>query len=506
MTSSPGNAFDLLIVGAGINGAGLARDAAGRGLKVLLVEQGDIAGATSSASTKLIHGGLRYLEHREFGLVRESLAEREALRAIAPHLVREQRFVIPHSPDQRPRWMIRLGLALYDGLARGSSLKRAEALALRGTPFGEPLRPAFTHGFAYSDLVTDDARLTLLNAFSAAQLGAQVRTRTRLVAARRAGAEWRAVLQAADGAQQECAARILVNAGGPWAAQLHRALSSGGATLRLVRGSHIVVPRRCAGEQAYLLQNDDRRIVFVIPFEGEFSLIGTTESTVDAPAAAQGAEADEVAYLCKAVSRYFAAPLDAARVVWSFSGIRGLFDDGREDASAVSRECRLLLEGGPGEPPLLSVFGGKLTTYRRLAERMLDTLGPWLPGLRPSWSAKVHLPGGGLGPGGLNGLLLELARRHPKLPPELLLDLARRHGTLAARVLGPAQTEAELGECFGGSLYAAEVDYMIANEWAREADDILWRRTKCGLKADEAARGRLAGYLSGKVTAAASSA
>jgi len=496
--------FDLLIVGAGINGAGLARDAAGRGLRVLLVEQGDIAGATSSASTKLIHGGLRYLEHFEFGLVRESLAEREALRAIAPHLVREQRFVIPHSPEQRPRWMIRLALALYDGLARGSSLKRGEALPLRGTPFGAPLRPAFAHGFAYSDLATDDARLTLLNVISAAQLGAQVRMRTRLVGAHRAGPEWHALLQSADGAQHECAARILVNAGGPWAAQLHRSLGCGGATLRLVRGSHIVVPRLYAGEQAYLLQNDDGRIVFVIPYEEEFSLVGTTESTVDAPAATHDAEADEIAYLCRAVGRYFAAPPDAARIVWSFSGTRGLFDDGSDDASAVSRECKLLLEGVPGEPPLLSVFGGKLTTYRRLAEKVLERLGPWLPGLRPPWSAQVHLPGGGLGPDGPGGLLLELARRYPRLPAELLHALARRHGTLAARVLGTARTEAELGECFGGGLYAAEVDYMIANEWAREADDILWRRTKCGLKTDEAARGRLADYLSRKITAAAS--
>ena len=495
MTDSAEAVYDLLIVGAGINGAGLARDAAGRGLRVLIVEQDDIAGATSSASTKLIHGGLRYLEHREFGLVRESLAEREALSAIAPHLVREQRFVIPHSPEQRPRWMIRLGLALYDGLARGSSLKRAQALALRGTPFGTPLRPEFAHGFAYSDLATDDARLTLLNVFSAAQLGAQVRTRTTLLDARRDGKAWRAVLQSADGTQHECAARILVNAGGPWAARLHRSLGRGGAKLRLVRGSHIVLPRLYEGEQAYLLQNEDGRIVFVIPFEGDFSLVGTTESTVDAPAAAQRADTDEIAYLCGAVGRYFAALPDAARIVWSFSGIRGLFDDGADDASAVSRECKLLLEGGPGEPPLLSVFGGKLTTYRHLAERVLDRLRPWLPGLRPAWSARVHLPGGGLGPGGLNGLLLELARRYPKQPPDLLHALARRHGTLAARVLGQALTEAALGEHFGGGLYAAEVDYLVAHEWARTAEDILWRRTKCGLRLDAAAQARLGRHV-----------
>jgi glycerol-3-phosphate dehydrogenase len=489
--------YDLLIVGAGINGAGLARDAAGRGLKVLIVDQGDIAAATSSASTKLIHGGLRYLEHYAFGLVRESLAERETLLAIAPHLAHEQRFVIPHTPAQRPRWMIRLGLALYDGLARGASLKRAEALALRGTPYGAPLRAEFTHGFAYSDLATDDARLTLLNAVSAAQFGAQVMTRTKLVGARREGGEWRAVLQAADGAQQECAAHILVNAAGPWTAEVRRAIAgdAGPETLRLVKGSHLVVPKLYEGNQAYLLQNDDGRIAFVIPFEDDFSLVGTTEVPLDAPDAAPQIDAAEAAYLCALVGRFFQAPLDPAQAVWSYAGIRALYDDGKGSASAVSREYRLTVDGGTGEAPLLSIFGGKLTTYRHLAERVLDKLKPWLPGLRPNWSAGVHLPGGGLGKSGLAGLLLELARRYPKLSPDLLHALARRHGTLAARVLGQAQTEEELGEHFGGGLYAAEVDYLVAHEWAREADDILWRRTKCGLRIDAAGRGRLAQHL-----------
>jgi len=496
--------FDLLIVGAGINGAGLARDAAGRGLKVLVVDQGDIGGATSSASTKLIHGGLRYLEHYAFGLVRESLAERETLLSIAPHLAHEQRFVIPHTPAQRPRWMIRLGLALYDGLARGSSLKQAQALALPGTPWGAPLRAEFTHGFAYSDLATDDARLTLLNAVSAAQLGAQVMPRTTLAGARREGGEWRAVLQGADGAQQECAARILVNAAGPWAAAVRKAIvgDAGAESLRLVKGSHLVVPKLYSGEQAYLLQNDDDRIVFVIPFEDEFSLVGTTEVPLDAPDAAPQIDAAETDYLCSVVGRFFLAPLVPSQAVWSYAGIRALHDDGQGNVSSVSREYRLTVDGGAGEAPLLSIFGGKLTTYRHLAERVLDRLKPWLPGLRPTWSAGVHLPGGGLGKSGLAGLLLELARRYPRLSPDLLHALARRHGTLAARVLGAAQTEEELGGHFGGGLYAAEVDHMVAHEWARETDDILWRRTKCGLKTNEAARGRLADYLKEKITAA----
>jgi glycerol-3-phosphate dehydrogenase len=497
VTDPAATVFDLLVIGAGINGAGLARDAAGRGLKVLLVDQGDIGGATSSASTKLIHGGLRYLEHYEFGLVRESLAEREILLSIAPHLAREQRFVIPHTPTQRPRWMIRLGLGLYDRLARGSSLKRAEGVDLRGTPYGAPLRPEFVRGFAYSDLATDDARLTLLNALSAAQLGARVWPRTRLVGARREGREWKAVLQVADGAQRECTARIVVNAAGPWTVAVRQAIvgDAGPESLRLVKGSHLVVPRLYEGRQAYLLQNDDGRIAFVIPFEEDFSLVGTTEVPLAEPDAAPRIDDTEAEYLCALVSRFFRTPLTPDRAVWSYSGIRALYDDGRGSASAVSREYRLTVDGGAGEAPLLSIFGGKLTTYRHLAERVLDTLRPWLPGLRPSWSAQVHLPGGGLGPAGLPGLLLELARRYPKLPPDLLHALARRHGTLAGRVLGTAQTEAELGEHFGGGLHAAEVDYMIAHEWAREADDILWRRTKCGLRLDAAQRERLARHL-----------
>ncbi|GAB1413437.1 MAG: glycerol-3-phosphate dehydrogenase [Burkholderiales bacterium] len=497
MSGDAESVFDLLVAGAGINGAGLARDAAGRGLKVLLVDQGDIGGATSSASTKLIHGGLRYLERFEFGLVRESLAEREILLSIAPHLAREQRFVIPHAKAARPRWMIRLGLALYDGLARGASLQRAEAVDLRGTPLGLPLRPEFARGFAYSDLATDDARLTLLNAVSAAQLGAQVRPRTRLVGARRDGKAWRAVLQAADGTQREASARILVNAAGPWTARLRKTLAGvdGPQALRLVKGSHLVLPRLHDGGQAYLLQNDDGRIVFVIPFEEDFSLVGTTELPLEAPDAAPRIDAAEADYLCGVVGRFFAAPPRPEQAVWSFAGIRALYDDGKGSATAVSREYHLALDGDAGEAPLLSIYGGKLTTYRRLAERVLDRLRPWLPGLRPSWSARVHLPGGGLGPGGLNGLLLELARRHPRLPPELLHALARRHGTLAARVLGPAQTEQDLGEHFGGGLYAAEVDYLAAHEWAQTAEDILWRRTKCGLRLDAQGRDVLARHL-----------
>ena len=500
MISTPDSTFDLLIVGAGINGAGIARDAAGRGLKVLLVDQGDIGGATSSASTKLIHGGLRYLEHYAFGLVREALSEREILLANAPHLAREQRFIIPHQAAMRPAWMIRLGLALYDRLARGSSLARAEALDFRGTPYGFPLKPEYARGFAYSDLVTDDARLTLLNVVSAAQLGAKVLTRTRLAGVRREGGLWRATLQDANGMPSECTARIVVNAAGPWVAAVRQAIEgpAAGGSLRLVKGSHIVAPKLYQGDHAYLFQNADRRVVFAIPYEGEFSLIGTTEVPLAEPAAQLSVSAGEIEYLCAAAGAFLRKAVMPSQVVWSFAGIRALYDDGRTDPSAITREYRFVVDGEAGAAPLLSVYGGKLTTYRRLAERALDRLKPWLPGLRPPWTAAVHLPGGGLGPRGLPGLLLELSQRHPMLPPDLLHALARRHGTLTQRVIGEAQTEHDLGAHFGAGLYAAEVDFMLAHEWAREADDILWRRTKCGLRVTEDGRRRLADYVAQK--------
>jgi len=500
MTPPPETVFDLFIVGAGINGAGIARDAAGRGLKVLLVDQGDIAGATSSASTKLIHGGLRYLEHYDFGLVRESLTEREILLANVPHLAREQRFVIPHQPALRPRWMIRLGLGLYDLLAGGSSLAHAESVDLHSSPYGYPLQAQFARGFAYSDLATDDARLTLLNVISAAQLGAQVLTRTRLVAARREQGEWRATLEDMQGQRSEHRARILVNVAGPWVAAVREMISGPacGGALRLVKGSHIVVPKLYQGEQAYLLQNADGRIVFVIPFERDFSLIGTTEMTLIAPDAQPSINADEINYLCAAVSAFMKKAVTPSQVVWSFAGIRALYDDGRAEASAVTREYRLVVDDEAGQAPLLSIYGGKLTTYRRLAERVLSRLSPWLPNLRAPWTAAVHLPGGGLGPRGLSGLLLELSQHYPMLRTELLEDLARRHGTLARRVLGSAQTERDLGEHFGGGLYAAEVDHMLAHEWARDIDDILWRRSKCGLRVDDAGKASLRDYIAQK--------
>lgn len=453
-----GEIFDLLVVGGGINGVGIARDAAGRGLKVLLCEKGDLAGATSSASSKMIHGGLRYLEHGAFRLVRESLAEREVLLKTAPHLVRPLRFVLPHGPGLRPRWMLRAGLLLYDRLGGARSLPASAAIDLRAGPLAAPLRAGVTAGFVYSDCVVDDARLTVANARDAARRGADIRTRTALVAARRDGGVWRAVLQGTDGgARHEAAARILVNAAGPWVPEvLRRAGLAGRAGLRLVKGSHIVVSRLYAHDHAYLLQNDDRRIVFVIPFEHDYTLIGTTELPAEAPEAAPPTPA-EVAYLCRAVGRWFKRAPEPADVVWQFSGVRPLYDDGAKNAAAASRDY--VFELDTAGAPALSVFGGKLTTYRRLAEHALARLSPHLPRLAPPWTQRATLPD-------------DAARLSP--------DAAK-----FAPGLGPAQ-----------------VRFLVREEWARTTDDILWRRTKAGLAATPGQRAALSRFLASPAAAA----
>ena len=473
--------FDLAIVGGGINGAGIARDAAGRGLKVLLCEKGDLAGATSSASSKMIHGGLRYLEHGALRLVRESLAEREVLLATAPHLVHPMRFVLPQGRGARPRWMLRAGLFLYDRLGGARSLPGAAAVDLRGGPLGAPLR-GVSDGFVYSDCVVDDARLVVANARDAARHGAAILTRTALTAARREDGVWRLSLVAEDGAVQEIPARILVNAAGPWAPEV-RALAglSGRAELRRVKGSHIVVPRLYPHDHAYLLQNDDRRIVFTIPFERDYTLIGTTESAADGPLAAE-VTADEAAYLCRAVGRWFAHPPTPEDAVWCFAGVRPLYDDGARSAAAASRDY--VFECDEASAPALSIFGGKLTTYRRLAEAALARLAAHLPRAGPPWTAQAPLPGADQLPeGGLAALVGELGRDFPAFDSELVERLARSYGSDARAILAAAAAAGERG----GGLLAAEVDWQIREEWARTADDILWRRTKLGLRAGAAA-------------------
>jgi len=472
---------DLLIVGGGINGAGIARDAAGRGIRTLLVDQGDFGGATSSASTKLIHGGLRYLEHYEFRLVAESLAEREVMLRIAPHLVTPLRFVMPHMATLRPAWMIRSGLWLYDHIGGERSLPESTGVRLAPEGFGAGLKENFRRGFAYSDARTDDARLVIATLRSAVEHGATVLPRTRLVAARREKDGWRATLEAANG-QREITVRVLVNAAGPW---VDRVLDSTGGTLqdaqvRLVKGSHIVVPRIHAGQHAYILQNTDQRIVFVIPYLDRWSLIGTTDLPVEQADQPWEITPKEIGYLLEAVNRYLARPLVESDIVWSFAGIRPLYDDGHGDPAAITRDYTLKLDERDGAIQL-AVFGGKLTTYRKLAEAVLEKLSPWLKTTRGPWTDGEPLPGGDFAASQREQRIAELCARHPQLPSDWLAALFNRHGTLATAVLGTATNLADLGQDFGGGLYRLELDYLIQNEWAQTADDILWRRTKCGL-------------------------
>jgi glycerol-3-phosphate dehydrogenase len=493
---------DLLVVGGGINGAGIARDAAGRGLRVLLCEQDDLGAATSSASSKLIHGGLRYLEQYEFRLVHEALAEREILLRCAPHIVHTLRFVMPHAPELRPAWVIRAGLFLYDYLARRHTLPGSCAISLRGAPYNAGLKPGPDKGFIYSDCWVDDARLVICNARAAADLGAAIMTRTACVAARRANGSWRATLRAAGGEESEVVARALVNVCGPWARKflvdvLHQPTTF---NLTLVKGSHIVVPQLYAGEHAFILQNDDRRVVFAYPYEQHYTLIGTTDVAWPGEPGPCSASAEEISYLCRAANRYFLRQVTPHDVVWSYCGMRPLFDDGSTDPSSITRDYVLRVDGDAGAAPVLSVFGGKITTYRRLAEHALEKLASWFPQMKVEWTTAAALPGGDLA-----GLTLEqfaetrIGPDFPWLPPELRWALARRHGSNAYQVLGGAAAMADLGEHFGAGLYAREIDYLRAREWACTAEDVLWRRTKTGLHLSPEQRQAAGRYIAQRV-------
>ncbi len=476
-------AVDLLIIGGGINGVAIARDAAGRGLSVLLCDKGDLAGATSSASSKLIHGGLRYLEHGAWRLVREGLAEREVLMRMAPHLVRPLRIVLPHGPGARPRWMVRAGLYLYDRLGGARTLPGAQHVDLRDDPLGMPLHDTVRHGFTYSDCRTDDARLTIVSARDAALRGAEIVTHTALVGARREAGVWQAELRGPDGATQEVAAHILVNAAGPWVLDvLALAGLSTRARLRLLKGSHIVVPQLYAGDHAYLLQNDDRRVVFVLPFEREYSLIGTTELPFSGDPAEAHITPDEIAYLCRAVARWFRAPPGPDDVVWSYAGVRPLYEDGARGAASVNRDYALDLDMAGA--PALSIFGGELTTHRRLAEHALARLAPYLHDAGPPWTAGSVLPGGERLPkGGVAVLAAGLARRYPFLDAATAARLAESYGSDAVEILGNARDKGALGRDYGQGLSEAEVHWLIDREWAQTQEDVLWRRTKFGLRA-----------------------
>ncbi len=489
---------DLLIVGGGINGAGIARDAAGRGLDVLLVERDDLSAHTSSWSTKLIHGGLRYLEHYEFRLVSESLAEREVLLKLAPHIIEPLAFVLPHEPHLRPAWMIRAGLFLYDRLGGRMTLPKSFSVDLAGTRWGAGLQPRFRKGFVYADARVDDARLVVITARSAQAKGARIRVRTRLVSARREGNLWRARLQPQEGAAFDVAARAIVNAGGPWVKDVLDSVSMEPSTagVRHVKGSHLIVPRVHPEEHAYILQNADNRIVFVIPFQQHYSLIGTTDVAVD-DYASPAISDDEIEYLLALANGYLATGLAREDIVWTYSGVRPLYDDGSSDPSAVTRDYVLKVDAGDDDraPPVLSIFGGKITTYRKLAESVLDELKPFFPAMTAPWTQTEALPGGDLSAGGLSAWMGEMQRRYVGVSAEVVRGIARRHGSLAPSVLGDAKSAVDLGEDFGNGLTAREVTYLVREEWARTADDVLWRRTKCGLGMPESVRNRVAAFV-----------
>ena len=486
--------FDLLIVGGGVNGAGIARDAAGRGLSVLLVEQDDLASHTSSASTKLIHGGLRYLEYGEVRLVREALIERERLWRMAPHIIWPLRFVLPQTQSPRPAWMVRAGLFLYDHLGGRKDLPATETIRLDRSPVGAGLRDRRGRAFVYSDCWVEDSRLVVLNARDAADRGADIRVRTRLTAVRREGEGWLATVADAGG-ERQVRARALVNAAGPWVAEI-LAKVPGARTdrgVRLVKGSHIVVPRLYEGAHAFMLQNPDRRIVFACPYEGRFTLIGTTDQPWTGDPAAPRIDADETRYLLDTANRYFTTQLSEADIAWSYSGIRPLYDDHAGSASAVTRDYVLDLDAGAGRAPVLSVFGGKITTYRKLAEHALEKLGPFFPRATGAWTAGATLPGGDIAD--FDAFAAALVRARPGLPEPLLRRLARAYGTRVETLLGDATTLADLGEDFGGGLTGREVNYLRDHEWARTAEDVLYRRSKLGLHVPPGAAERVAAFL-----------
>src|SRR5215467_10717291 len=479
--------YDLAIVGGGVNGCGIARDAAGRGNSVFLCEMKDLASGTSSWSTKLVHGGLRYLEYYEFRLVREALIEREILWGIAPHIIHPLRFVLPHHAGLRPAWLLRLGLFLYDHIGGRNLLPPTRSVDLSTDPVGRPLIPnRHTRGFEYSDCFVDDARLVVLTARDAADRGADIRTRTRATEISQVDGIWQVTVENTLTFERvTIRARALVNAGGPW---VENVLASGSgvnarAKVRLVQGSHIVVKKLYEHDRAYMFQNADGRIVFVIPYQDDFTLIGTTDRDYDGDPAKVKATAEEIEYLCKSVSEYLAKPVKPSDVVWSYAGVRPLYDDGASEAKAATRDYVFELDT-PGGAPLLSIYGGKITTYRRLAEEALERLSPYLrsANAREGWTGKSPLPGGDMDVSAVAALTVELTRKYPFLDPAHAGRLAHAYGTRATKLLGNSKSMADLGQSFGDTLTEAEVKYLMTNEWAVSAEDVVWRRSKLGLR------------------------
>ena len=498
-TGTVSEPFDVAVIGGGINGCGIARDAAGRGWSVFLCEKGDLASGTSSAATKLIHGGLRYLEYYKFRLVREALLERETLWAIAPHIIWPLRFVLPHHKGLRPAWLLRLGLFLYDHLGGRKLLPATRSLRLRNDPAGGPLKPEYTLGFEFSDCWVEDSRLVALNARDAANNGAVIATRTTCVSGVREGGLWHLTLKDEfNGATRKISARTLINAAGPWVGDvLSSALRvNAPASVRLVKGSHIVVKKLYAHDRCYFFQNADRRIFFAIPYEQDFTLIGTTDLDYAGDPGAVSASADEIEYLCKAASDYFKTPVTKDIVTWTYSGVRPLYDDGASEAQSATRDYVLKLDAPPNTPALLSVYGGKITTYRKLAESALALVTPYLPAARQQagWTARAALPGGGFPVQGFEAEVASVRSRYPFLPQALARRLARAYGTLVPEVMQGAKSLADLGQMFGADLSQAEIGYLMTREWAMTADDIVWRRSKLGLRLSAAEIARIDDY------------
>ena len=496
-----GQTYDMAVVGGGINGCGIARDAAGRGLSVYLCEKNDLASGTSSASTKLIHGGLRYLEHYEFRLVREALIEREVLWKLAPHIVWPLRFVLPHHDGLRPAWLLRLGLFMYDHLGGRKLLPATQTIDLKSHPAGKPLKPGYGKAFEYSDCWVEDSRLVTLNAMDARARGARIETRTELVSADRVNGLWSLTLKSAAGAvPHKITACMLVNAAGPWVAEVlgQRVRANASERVRLVQGSHIVVKKLVEHDRCYIFQNADNRIIFAIPYERDFTLIGTTDLDYKGEPGAVRATPAEIAYLCAAASEYFDKPVREADVVWTYSGVRPLYDDGASKAQEATRDYVLTLDAGEGRAPLLSVFGGKITTFRRLAEAALEKLSPFMPAAaqaRRGWTGAAALPGGDFATDGFDTLVAGLRRKYAFLTSAHAVRLARAYGTRAEKILAGANVLADLGPNFGADITGAEVDYLMREEWAACADDVLWRRSKLGLRVSAVEAAALDHYM-----------
>jgi glycerol-3-phosphate dehydrogenase len=496
--TTTGTDVDIFIIGGGINGCGIARDAVGRGYSVAVAEMNDLASGTSSWSTKLIHGGLRYLEHYEFRLVREALEEREVLWSMAPHIIWPLRFVLPHHKDLRPAWLLRLGLFLYDHLGGRKLLPGTRTLDMKTDETAKPLKPLFSKGFEYSDCWVDDARLVALNARDAADRGARIETRTEVISARRDGEGWKIrTRDSRTGAEKETSARLVVNAAGPW---VDKVLSNAAgwnkaSHVRLVQGSHVVVKKLYDHDRCYIFQNADGRIFFAIPYQQDFTLIGTTDHDFSGDPGDAKITGSEKTYLCKAASDYFAKPVSEEDIVWSYSGVRPLFDDGASKAQEATRDYVLRVEGEEKEAKLVNIFGGKITTYRRLAESVLEKIEEALGARKPAWTRGAVLPGGDFPTEGYEGLVRELREDFGFLPEPVARRLARQYGTLAWKVLGDAEKIEDIGEDFGAGLHAKEVDYLRDREWAVTAEDILWRRTKLGLVIPPDGQSALEAYL-----------